>query len=144
MTRLLKYIIIIKSSNNYVIFEKHLQNLHSSFTSTLQQCTANLLHRILQITQKLLKLTRDIDVVKSETALKSNSSARLLQSMEMLRLESIETATTISDLQRENSCLQTTKYKNERVIGDLKMSIVDQNERIEQLQKQIVLNRRIS
>ncbi|KAJ3651773.1 hypothetical protein Zmor_017788 [Zophobas morio] len=116
-------------------FREDLVNLSYVFSNKLQECSALLLHKIVLLTQRLLKLIQDVEVVKHESLLKSDSSARLLQSMENLRLESIETSRIVNELKRENCNLKAIQLGNEQMIDDLNSTIQRQEVEYIELKK---------
>lgn len=120
-------------------FLKDLEHLNHIFSKKMQECSAILLQKILTLTQKLLKLIQYVEVVKTEAVLKSDASARLLQSMENLRLESIESSRIINDLKRENCNLKQIQLNNERIIAELNNTIQRQEIDSCELKKQRVI-----
>ncbi|EFA05494.1 spindle assembly abnormal protein 6 homolog [Tribolium castaneum] len=129
-----KFILINKQLEKR--FLKDLQHLNCVFNTKLQECSSLLITKILALTQKLLKLYQDVEIVKAESLLKSDSSARLLQSMENLRLESIETSKIVNELKRENCNLKSTQLSNEKMIADLNNTLQNREAEFRELKKQ--------
>lgn len=87
---------------------------------------------------KLVKVRCDVEIVRKEAALKSASSARILQSMESLRLESVENTGKIAELKRQNADLLACKYSSEHTIEDLRRKAADNEKAVGDMQKLIV------
>ncbi|RZC40523.1 spindle assembly abnormal protein 6 -like protein [Asbolus verrucosus] len=117
-------------------FLADLQKLSCVFSTKLQEYSAKLLNKILMLTRKLLKLMQDVEIVKAESLLKSDSSARLLQSMENLRLESVETSKFVDELKRENCALKAAQLGNERTIAELNEIIRSQDAKYVELRRE--------
>lgn len=100
-------------------FRKDLQQLSYIFSTKLQQCSSQLLNEILRLTKKLLKIIQDVEIVKTECMLKSNSRAKMLENIDSMRTESQETSKYLNDLKNEISNLKATQQGNERVISEL-------------------------
>lgn len=96
--------------------------------------------KLLDLTAKLNRATRDFHTVKMENQLKCESSARLVQSMQNLRLETEKNYQTIEELKRENCNLNRLRENAERFSYDLKLEISKKESEIDLLQKQIVKN----
>lgn len=100
-------------------FRTNLQQISYIFSTKLQQCSSQLLNEVLRLSKKLLKVIQDVEVVKAECLLKSNSRARMLDSIDSMRTEAQETSKYMNDLKNEISDLKITQQGNEKVISEL-------------------------
>lgn len=94
--------------------------------------------KLLDLTAKLNRATRDFHTIKMENQLKCESSARLVQSMQNLRLETEKNYQTIEDLKQENENLRRLRENAEQFSYELKLEISKKESEIDLLQKQMV------
>ncbi|CAH0548751.1 unnamed protein product [Brassicogethes aeneus] len=106
-------------------FLNHLSKVESFFNNKICEIRDNLLTKLTLNQKRLSKLFNDLQTVKSESILKSDSSQRLLKTMESLRIETIENATIINELKTENSALISAKNTYDKIINDLNSKIQD-------------------
>lgn len=94
--------------------------------------------KLLDLTAKLNRATRDFHTIKMENQLKCESSARLVQSMQSLRLETEKNYQTIEDMKEEIQNLNRLREHAERFSYELKLEISKKESEIDLLQQQIV------
>lgn len=75
--------------------------------------------------QKIIKLLKDVDILKKDFLTKSEADSNMIKSMENLKLESINKNSMINNLRIENSTLTAEKINFERCINDLKKKLND-------------------
>ncbi|KAK9874433.1 hypothetical protein WA026_002773 [Henosepilachna vigintioctopunctata] len=112
-------------------FMEDMQNVNKVFLYSLRQCESTLTEKVLVVSGKLVKLLGDINIVKNESNLKSESSARLLQSMENLRIENFENVSVINKLKAD-----CTSY--EKIIRDLENDVIKLSQLNDENNKKIV------
>ncbi|KAJ8926304.1 hypothetical protein NQ314_021344 [Rhamnusium bicolor] len=118
-----------------VQFHNNLKQLDDLFNVKIKQVENMLINKIILNKQRLLKLLKEVEILKREMVLKSDSSTRLLKSMEDLRLEAVDNAAVINQLKKENSALHATKLGQEKNLIDLRKSLQDKEVAFGGLQK---------
>ncbi|XP_049825210.1 protein hook homolog isoform X2 [Aethina tumida] len=113
---------------------QYLNSLDGSVQKKLQNLNRMVLEKVSKLDKKLNKLLMDVNAVKNETNLKIDSNQRLLKTMESLRLETIDSASIINDLKKENCALLANKYQQEKYITELNKKNDDLNDTIVNLQ----------
>lgn len=125
-------------------FVNDLQTLTYVFSTKLQECSTKLLTRILVLTQRLLKLVQDVEIIKTEAVLRANSGARLAQTLENLRVECVQHGLIINELKEENCNLKSAQLNYERNLTDLNNLIRNKEQEFSKLQEKKVSNLCIS
>lgn len=85
------------------------------------------------------ELQRKIEILKRENNLKLDSSDRLMNTMQNLRLENMDNNKKIEDLERENTSLSVLRVSLERNLADLKKSLEDVQNINKNMEKEKVL-----
>lgn len=111
-----------------------MNSLDGTVQKKLQNLNRVVLEKVSKLDKKLNKLLLDVNAVKNETNLKIDSNQRLLKTMESLRLETIDSASIINDLKKENCALLANKYQQEKYITELNKKNDDLNDTIVNLQ----------
>lgn len=95
-------------------------------------------NKLLIIKQRILKLLKDVEVLKQDSNSKAESSTRLLRLMENLKIESDDNNSLINTLKIENNALTAEKVNSERCIADLRTTLNEKESHCNELQRKNV------
>ncbi|KAL3271954.1 hypothetical protein HHI36_022424 [Cryptolaemus montrouzieri] len=115
-------------------FREDTEKVNKVFLFGLRQCESLLTEKVLEVSSKLMKVICDINIVKSENHLKSESSARLLHSMESLRIENIENVSVINKLKMDCANYEKVNRDLEAEVFRLNQKDTENNRRVLELQ----------
>lgn len=94
--------------------------------------------RVAHLQKKLLHIASELNIVKRETQLKSESSARLAHCLQNLRLETENNVKTINDLKAELEKVNKIRHKVEQNAYDFKTELTRKESDVDSLQKELV------
>lgn len=121
-----------------MVYFKNLQTIGNIMETKIYYLERKISERVLQLQKKLLLISTDLNTVKRENRLKCESSARLANSLQSLRLETENNAKTIEELKAELETVNKLRHKAEKNAYDLKIELQRKETDLESLQKELV------
>lgn len=103
--------------------------------SEVEQLLAN---KLFKTKQKVLKLLKNVEVLKKDCLTKSETNLNMVKLMENLKLESTDKNSLINSLRIENNTLTAEKINLEKCITDLSNNIKDKAMHNNELQRKNV------
>lgn len=115
-----------------------MKQLNDLFGTKIEEVQILLANKIAVTKQRVVNLLNAIDILKTETGRKSESSRNLVKSLESLQLDANSNLALINNLKKENSSLHGTKFKQDVYISDLQKNLQEKDIIISELQKKNV------
>ncbi|KAF5291782.1 hypothetical protein FQA39_LY14270 [Lamprigera yunnana] len=128
---------VSKSSILEKQFYKDLELIFQTFLSRIRNTETNISISLSKLTKRHQKLLVDLDLLKKDAYLKNESTARLLQSVQNLRLENERHQRIIVEIKSENENLKISNSNVEDSMKELKLGLSTKESTVELLQKQL-------
>lgn len=123
----------------YFYFQ-NLKHIEDFFDLKLKETENLLTCRIVTTQQKLLRLLKNVDGIKKELSLKTQSSSQLVKLVEKLKLDLADTETTLNQMRIENTNLHKGKMCYENNMEEIQKTLADVESHNLELQKKNVSN----
>lgn len=114
--------------------------MESAFLMKFSEIETLLANKLVIVKQRVLKLLKDVDLLKRNIFSKAEANTKLFKQMEDMKLESVDNNTLISKLQIENNTLTAEKVDSERCLNELRRTLMDKETHIRELQNKNVCN----
>ncbi|KAF2885082.1 hypothetical protein ILUMI_21085 [Ignelater luminosus] len=124
-------------AKNCQVEKTDLELILQTFLTHLSQTEAGISTEISKLVKRHQKLIKDVEAVKNENLSRCDSRARLVQSVQNLKLESERHQRTIGELRAEIEGLNALKAKLDQNCSELRQSVSSKDIEVEDVKKQL-------
>lgn len=125
-------------------FLNDIKKINDLFLNNLRDCESLIAKRLLVVTKQILKISNDIGLIKTDTEIKCDSSNKILQHLEKLKIEKMETTSNLEKIQIDcanykkiNNDLENELYDLNKYLKEKERIIVEMQEKMDEYRKDL-------